>query len=646
MLEKIVREWRGPDAFAAATREAGVEVGDDGVVRLVRRVVLADEIGDCNGRDVQPIDGRTWARKDFWLESTETAGARVSPWVQCQDETARLVVEVNGHPQAVQPVPKSLLVSPDHWIGEGYWQANWRTVEVPPAWLRPGLNTVILRTEDGSRWEVLIETSRFPNRSAKSADGGQTWDYDHLGYNECYDGEYLVRMELDRYPDQGQLTSPPFDLAASDDGLGQPLTLRRLTVEAETDTPAGTAIRFALRAGPTSTYDPARWSPWRSPAEFSPRPGDRFAQWQATLRTVQPLATPWLRAVRVAAEAEVEGATWARLLAADNKPILYPSHPFGYQAPSPRTAMLRERWHLDDVVADVTDDFEGIVRLAHWTREQWTDGWNKDWKALHFCPPWDTPLILELGRHDLARGMCTHYATVFVHACAALGIPARHLIHKCHCTAEAWSDRWGKWVWMDVGGDLSDETMAVYHVERQGVPLSPLEARAAWLAGDLSDLRLVGRNAEQVFPIARRLELLDRFCIVLRNDQMTSLNPGEPEHGAVTYQYDGYLWWRDEGMAPLPWFSLSSSRAADFYWTPNRTHIHLQRTAAEGIVKVQLESSMPNLAALQVRQNEGNWEERPAEFTWTLRRGENRLAARSHNAFGVQGPESRVVVGF
>jgi hypothetical protein len=276
-----------------------------------------------------------------------------------------------------------------------------------------------------------------------------------------------------------------------------------------------------------------------------------------------------------------------------------------------------------------------------------------------------------MGRHNLSVGMCTHYSTVFVHACASLGITAHHVIHKSHCTAEAWSDHWGKWVWLDTGGDLDDATKAVYHVERQGVPLSVLEARAAWLTGEVTGLRLVGRNAEQVFRVEKRLASLDRFCIVLRNDQMTSLNPGEPEHGIVKYHYDGYLWWSDERTPPLPYFSLASSRLGDFEWTLNRTRIHLQRTARRGVLKVQLESCMPNMddqqilgpahhpdvihvsepyaasvAALQVRLDEGDWEERPAEFDWSLHAGQNRLAARSVNAFGVQGPESWVGVEF
>lgn len=362
---------------------------------------------------------------------------------------------------------------------------------------------------------------------------------------------------------------------------------------------------------------------------------------------------------------------YGRLAGSGNPDIVYPSHPFGYQAPYSRTEMMRTRWQFDQVLAGAQDDFERILRLAYWARDQWSDGWNAQWNQIHFCPPWDAPLILEMGRYNLGVGMCTHYATVFVQACASVGITARHVIHKCHCTAEAWSDRWGKWVWVDAGGDVCDEKRAVYYISRDGVPLSMLEARAAWLTGQTEDLRLVGRNAHRVFKLSQRLELTDHFCIVLRNDQMTSPNPGEPEHGIVAYHYDGYLWWREAETPPLPYFTLSSNRPGDFYWMLNRTHIHLQRTDRPGLLRVQLESSMPNmdarrilgpdhhpevihlpeaptpsLVSLQVRLDSSDWQNSDAEFFWPLHRGENRLAARSMNAFGVQGPESWVVVDY
>lgn len=687
MIKRIELGWCGSVDFAKPTRDPAVEVTTAGEVRLVKRVVIADEMGDTTGRDVQPVGGLIWAMKELQLESADVSAARLAVWASCSRPDGVLVIELNGHRLERGPDPAPAAGPAPGEREHPYWRYAWQPIEVPCDWLRAGSNTLVMHTEDGSTWELLIETSRWPNRSAVSWDGGQTWDWEHLGYNQRYDGEFLVRLELERYPDSGQMTSEVFDLAvaASDDALGQPVTVRRMWLDTQGDTPPGTQLSGEFRAGPSPTYDPATWSAWQraeglQEAGCSFRPGDRFAQWRITLSTSHPQVSPVLRSVRVMAKVECDGDAmpeWGILRAADNPVLVYPSEPFGYLLPSRRTRMLRERWHLDQVVADATDDWERIVRLAYWTRDQWTDGWNRHWKQLHICPPWDAPTILELTRHNLSLGMCTHYSTVFVHVCAALGIPARHVIHHSHCTAEAWSDRWGKWVWLDFSGDMNDNTRGVFWMLRDGVPQSALEVRSAWQEDRLGGLSLAGRHADKVFQVDKRAALLDQFCIVQRNDQMNSLHPGELEHGAVSYQYDGYLWWRDAPGTPgkaqgVPaQFSQTSSRIGDFYWTENRTRIYLQRTRKAGVVQVLLESCMAAMAGyylrrlglelaagsygsleigqagggrLQVRIDEGDWQDCGAELEWRLLKGGNHLAARSVNTFGVVGPMSTVTL--
>ncbi len=661
-------EWKGHGALDALQRDASVEVSE-GKVHLFHRVLLADEMGDCTGRDVEPIYGQVRARKDLQIDGLPdhpvARGARLSIWLRCATRSSALIAEVNSHRLSVSlPVRDD---SPD-----AYWHLNWPTVEVPVEWLHPGLNSITLQSQDGAVWETLIETCRHPGRSARSIDGGATWDWDHLGYNSCYDGEYLVRLELDRYASGGTISSDPADLAGRENGLSTQTAIHSVALTCVADTPEGTAVILALRAGPTPVYDSSAWSAWAAPEAFRARPTDRFFQWQATLRTANPLATPFLHSVRLSAEGQHEAAGWGRLVAEESQPITRSSHPFGTQAPYSRATLLRERWGLDQVVADARDDWERILRLAIWSRDQWTDGWQRDWKALRVCPPWDAPLILESGRHNLGVGMCTHYSTVFVQACASFGIPARQVIHRAHCTAEAWSDRWGKWVWLDVGGDPDDGRRAVYFVEGRNAPLSALEAREAWQSGETASLHLEGRGEpDRAFRLEDRLAKLDHWCIVLRNDQLTSPHPGELEHGIVAYHYDGYLWWRDTSMAPLPYFTLSSSRVADFYWTPNRTRVHLQRTGQRGTLRVHLETTMPNVApgailgpahhpaavylptasqdspaGLQVRRDRGDWQRCQSEFLWCLRAGANELAARAVNAFGGVGPAAGVTVDY
>ena len=73
---------------------------------------------------------------------------------------------------------------------------------MPADWLHEGENDVVFRSMDESVWVLLIESSRQPDRSAVSEDGGQTWRNDDLGWNNGCDGEYMVRLWLDQYPNE------------------------------------------------------------------------------------------------------------------------------------------------------------------------------------------------------------------------------------------------------------------------------------------------------------------------------------------------------------------------------------------------------------------------------------------------------------
>ena len=157
-----------------------------------------------------------------------------------------------------------------------------------------------------------------------------------------------------------------------------------------------------------------------------------------------------------------------------------------------RGQLLRERWKLNNVIRDAETDFDRFLHLRQWVREQWEDGWNMG--EINFCPPWDAPLILELTSRKLSLGTCTHYATVMSQCSAALGLVARTQIMRSHCINEVWSGDHDKWVAMDVGGDINDETKFTYHFERDGVPLSALDCHDAWVNEDYDNVTLVPKN--------------------------------------------------------------------------------------------------------------------------------------------------------
>jgi hypothetical protein len=625
-------------AITASPRDRRLTLADGAVV-LRRGVTLADERGSTTSRDIETITNRIRAKKEFDLDSATARAAGLCIHVETAKQPVTLLVEVNG-----ERLEHPLGADRDIWNAPLDFNTDrWTYVPLPIGALRVGINTFVVYTGPGQSASLFVEPSSAPNRSAKSVDGGQTWDDDVLGINDSTDGEYLIRLYLDRYSASGRLETDAIDLWGESSPGCVPIERPEATIRlgATAETSDATAIGYEGRWGNTPAYDPERWAAWRPIA-----PGEtvavsvRYAQVRATLSTRDPARTPRLQEICLHLDPANDGdrslGCW-QILSADQPRPARSSYKFGYlPLNTSRLSLARERWELDKIAAGAGGDLELFDRLAIFTRHSWEDGWSSG--QLDYCPPWDALAIRELARLGLSLGMCTHYATVFVTACLALGIPARHIILRDHCVADAWSDEWNKWVCVDAGGDADDLTKYTYRFERGGLPLSSLEAHRAWLDQAFDEVELVpapqGRAVEK-FTAASRLQYWDHVFTTLREDDLHALTPGEPEHGYTNraYQFDGYLWWQDDQTPPQPWFSRYTERDADFDWDLNWTVMHL-RSLGDDRLGVQLETLTPGLERFAVRIDDGEWQPRPAEFELSLPSGRHRLAARSINRLG------------
>ncbi len=142
-----------------------------------------------------------------------------------------------------------------------------------PAALRPGKNAFVIGAQ-GTRATMWIARdeeyaagsrarSSHPNRSAKSIDGGKTWDYDHLGPEGTVDGEYYVRVFLEHYREGGVLTLGVLDLAdLHGKGIAPPISDLG-AVRVAVDVGGGKANKVTLRGrfGTTFVPDGKTWSP-------------------------------------------------------------------------------------------------------------------------------------------------------------------------------------------------------------------------------------------------------------------------------------------------------------------------------------------------------------------------------------------------
>src|SRR5262245_12722923 len=138
--------------------------------------------------------------------------------------------------------------------------------------------------------------------------------------------------------------------------------------------------------------------------------------------------------------------------------------------------MLREKYHLEKVIASARDEWTAQLLLKQWVHKAIPGGEAKA-NAHHALD------ILELS----AKGetfWCTHYSITYMECALALGWQARHvgvdrkhgaegLESQHHGVTEVWSNQFCKWVVIDAQSNL--------HFEKQGLPLSAWEIRTEWL---------------------------------------------------------------------------------------------------------------------------------------------------------------------
>ena len=642
--------FESPKDWDATLYDWKIEVGPSGV-GLLRTELVADEMGITTAGMSEDVIGDTWIRKDFLLDKVQAASAvllihfnRYVP-EDFKKQGGFLWVDVNGHAIKLEiDIPRMLT-------------GGWVRCDVPVTDLVPGLNSVVIRNETKSPFFASIEASKVPNRSAKSIDGGKTWDYNHLGKGGFIDGEYLVRLRLGRCADSAEILSDYLELASFVSGGPVKPAVRAKTIALELDklTPAGTSVALELRGGTTPSYAPDTWTPWKSAAAVTERDHKdwRFVQWRATLRTTDRRVTPIIKKLALRADLDVTArpADGVKVAAYDNQQIVRGYYNFTFQdAAEPRLELLRTRYRLDEVVAHCASEFEKYRTLAFWMRGIWRDAWGKHGFALH--TPWDALISLELAPQYKASGMCVIYSNTFVQCALAVGLQGRGNILDHHFVSEVWSNEYKKWLTFDVAAS-TDSIRPAFHM-KDDLPLNALETHTLARAGKKDQVWIVPAGPHPKINGADQKkenmlgpnEWEPRFGMPFRNNYLTSWLPGELEHGFIQYHYDGYLWWKDAAIPKYEEYTYQSSHPRDFYWTINQAQVFLSATDKPAELAVRLDTVTPNFAGYLVRLDGGEWKESGADFAWTLHAGTNTLEAKPVNAFKLDGITSFVKIEY
>jgi hypothetical protein len=327
-----------------------------------------------------------------------------------------------------------------------------------------------------------------------------------------------------------------------------------------------------------------------------------------------------------------------------------------------RMAELREEFGLGNVVADCASEFEAVLALKRWVRGRWNHGWSRSFTTVK-----DGLDILR----EAARGeqfCCGHYTRVLLDCCTALGWPARQVglaIANCefprdynvgnvgHSVAEVWSNEHRKWVVLDTDVNC--------HYECDGVPLSALEVRDAWLSGQANAVEQVFDEPAFVMPAGPHLELAKELTPGLNefDEEIVRLFFVRFTRHRVMDYYARLriagLEWVDERCLPtfISHFHPApsarwTSSLADMYWSVNMVRFSAAPgwQGREAKLAIGLEHCTPFFDHYEVRVDGARWERREQSFDWPMREGVNRLECRPVNVMGRPGIVSSVEVAY
>ncbi|HVV72826.1 MAG TPA: hypothetical protein VHI52_15235, partial [Verrucomicrobiae bacterium] len=425
--------------------------------------------------NVEQVGGNTWLRKELIIPNPQ---ARAAFLVVLSGEPFEAVI--NGQPQTLA----------ENLSG----RSGYRTYSFDPRILKRGRNQIVIH---GSGRVMLAREDEFasgsrtrahhPNRSAKSIDGGRTWDYEHLGPGGKLDGEYGVRVYLDHHQPEGVMTLPVIDSANLDGNpISPPLTeASPITLKIDGNRGHGGGIFVRARTGTTLVPGEQTWSDWNLLGERGgtiQQPRGRFVQLELRFTTTDPLASPRIRSVEVVANPARRGDWTKELLIEEhhNETIVRTSIPFEYEPlDHPDLRQLRQEYKLDEVVAGATNELDLLLRLAQWSCNAWD--WPNHIGDLY--PSWNALDILKQEPDGTpVGGFCQQFNVVFLQACESFGFSGRAISISQgrmqeqhpgggHEIVEIWSNEWKKWVYVD-------GALAWYVVdEKTGIPLSMLELR-------------------------------------------------------------------------------------------------------------------------------------------------------------------------
>ena len=670
---------------------------------VLNDMLLVEDDAPAIGRP-EGAENRSWfeklhkgvmARKDLVLDDPRaTAAWLVFNGRETDDNDHALHVSINGH-HVIRPPSKIAHPTARHyyttdWGGSHF--DNWFVVAVPVGALRQGTNEFVLWAEsEETSWEIMVaadgEYKRgsetrlcHPDRSAKSRDGGRTWDFEHLGWKDEIDGEYAIRLSLDRSVPRGTFVSPVIDLATGGDtkGIAKLLDIDACRVGWEVDAPEGSLVEIEARLGDNPVPAAAAWTPFESVSNFArtwPAPAGRYLQFRIVMYARNPLVTPVFKGITVEAtcrERKRRSTRRHHLRKFRNGRVIRPSLPYVHEDFA-RLNELRRRFELDAMVSDAATEFEAQLQLMHWAYKVPIDRLDAYEWNYYDLPRLDSDENGRPGQPGDNRkrrrdGHCLYCNLTLIAACLAMGFPARWVNISTkhtygHEVAEVWSNEFDKWIFLDATRDYY-----IYDPDT-GIPLNLVEVseRLAeimpgpatweypiqWRLPDLEMLRaarVAYRQGDNAFSIddlsggPEHLMLKGHLQMVLRNDFASRPWP-LPWRLSSNWGSDLFYCFYSDVFPRKREYHQHTRRWQDFSPPLNRTELYLSETAEPDVLRVDVDTETPCFDAFLVQIDSAEWREQTDPcLEWKLHEGLNQLRLKARNSAGVCGPESTAEV--
>jgi hypothetical protein len=624
-------------------------------------------------------------RKDLVLDA---AAAKAAFLLFCGREAtgnkAPLHLSVNGY-DLVRPPTKVAHPEARHYYTTDWGGAhfdNWFVIPVPTGVLQEGENVFLFWTEaEETAWEIMVAADSeyergsvdrtAPGRSARSLDGGRTWDTEHLGHQGSISGEYCIRLSLDRYAATGVYRSAVIDITGSDSPLKERLDISGCRAEWELDIPPDCRVDIRARLGNSPLPDADDWGPFVAvddDAHYWEKPDGRYLHFEAELSTAVPLYTPLLKGLRLETQIRATATSTTHLASYCNGRVVRPSFPFVHEDFA-KVQPLRQQFELDRVVEGAAGEFDAQVRLMHWAYT--VPIGNMDPYAWNYL---DLPQaerdvngeLVRLGPYQRRRreGHCLYCNLTLVAACLALGYPARWVNVSTkhtygHEVAEVWSNEFDKWI-------LLDATRDYYLFDPEtGIPLSLVETSQRlgaalpapatwdfpvqhWLPDGIqpSQMNVACPKGDNPYPVfdpqvgSEDLVLIGHLQMPRRNDFASKPHP-IPWRLSSNWGSDQFYCWYGDALPRKREYAAHTRRWQDFSPSLNQSELFLSQTDKEGELHVEVDSETPGFAAFLVQVDGGDWrEEKEATWDWLLHTGLNHLRVKVQNSAGVFGPES------